>query len=172
MSLSELLRQAEVPKGCFYHYFPSKEAFGVVMLEHYYRDYNQALQQCLEQYPNQGRLAVYRWYQTRLAAFELSGLLGNCLGAKLSAEVCDLSADMRQALNRGAEDVVHQIADALAQDRSQDPALSPQGSEQCAQIIYALWLGASLQAKLTASLLPLQLALNHIHHLLKLPAAV
>ena len=36
MGLSELLKTAEVPKGSFYHYFRSKEAFGVVMLERYY----------------------------------------------------------------------------------------------------------------------------------------
>ena len=33
MGLSELLKTAEVPKGSFYHYFRSKEAFGVAMLE-------------------------------------------------------------------------------------------------------------------------------------------
>ena len=36
MGLSELLKTAEVPKGSFYHYFRSKEAFGVAMLERYY----------------------------------------------------------------------------------------------------------------------------------------
>ena len=36
MGLSELLKTAEVPKGSFYHYFRSKEAFGVAMLERHY----------------------------------------------------------------------------------------------------------------------------------------
>ena len=31
MGLSELLKTAEVPKGSFYHYFRSKEAFGVAI---------------------------------------------------------------------------------------------------------------------------------------------
>ncbi|EOY8498214.1 TetR/AcrR family transcriptional regulator, partial [Providencia stuartii] len=43
MGLSELLKTAEVPKGSFYHYFRSKEAFGVAMLEHYYAGYLQKL---------------------------------------------------------------------------------------------------------------------------------
>jgi AcrR family transcriptional regulator len=33
MGLSELLKTAEVPKGSFYHYFRSKEAFGVACLK-------------------------------------------------------------------------------------------------------------------------------------------
>ncbi len=38
MGLSELLKTAEVPKGSFYHYFRSKGAFGVALLEHHYTD--------------------------------------------------------------------------------------------------------------------------------------
>ena len=36
MGLSEMLALAEVPKGSFYHYFRSKEAFGVALLERYF----------------------------------------------------------------------------------------------------------------------------------------
>lgn len=43
MGLSELLKTAEVPKGSFYHYFRSKEAFGVAMLERHYASYHQRL---------------------------------------------------------------------------------------------------------------------------------
>jgi TetR/AcrR family transcriptional repressor of nem operon len=39
MGLSELLKTAEVPKGSFYHYFRSKEAYGVALLEHHYAGY-------------------------------------------------------------------------------------------------------------------------------------
>ena len=43
MGLSELLKTAEVPKGSFYHYFRSKEAFGVALLENHYAGYLQRL---------------------------------------------------------------------------------------------------------------------------------
>ena len=46
MGLSELLKTAEVPKGSFYHYFRSKEAFGVAMLERHYAAYHQRLSCC------------------------------------------------------------------------------------------------------------------------------
>jgi TetR/AcrR family transcriptional repressor of nem operon len=36
MGLSELLATAGVPKGSFYHYFRSKEAFGEAMLQRYF----------------------------------------------------------------------------------------------------------------------------------------
>ena len=48
MGLSELLKTAEVPKGSFYHYFRSKEAFGVAMLERHYAAYHQRLTELLQ----------------------------------------------------------------------------------------------------------------------------
>lgn len=33
--LDEILRQAQVPKGSFYHYFASKEAFGLALIDGY-----------------------------------------------------------------------------------------------------------------------------------------
>ena len=39
VGLAEILQQAGVPKGSFYHYFPSKELFGQALIEHYFADY-------------------------------------------------------------------------------------------------------------------------------------
>jgi TetR/AcrR family transcriptional regulator, transcriptional repressor for nem operon len=39
VGLSEILLSANVPKGSFYHYFNSKEAFGEALLESYFSDY-------------------------------------------------------------------------------------------------------------------------------------
>ncbi len=34
VGLQEILKACDVPKGSFYHYFASKEAFGCALLEH------------------------------------------------------------------------------------------------------------------------------------------
>ncbi len=39
VGLTEVLTAAQVPKGSFYHYFGSKEAFGEAVLETYFADY-------------------------------------------------------------------------------------------------------------------------------------
>ena len=39
VGLNEVLAAAQVPKGSFYHYFGSKEAFGEEMLKRYFEDY-------------------------------------------------------------------------------------------------------------------------------------
>jgi TetR/AcrR family transcriptional repressor of nem operon len=59
MGLSELLKTAEVPKGSFYHYFRSKEAFGVALLEHHYAGYLQRLGRSLCH--GEGTIAIACW---------------------------------------------------------------------------------------------------------------
>lgn len=62
MGLSELLKTAEVPKGSFYHYFRSKEAFGVAMLERHYAAYHQRLTELLQS--GEGNYATAYWLIT------------------------------------------------------------------------------------------------------------
>ena len=48
VGLNELLNAAGVPKGSFYHYFGSKEAFGVALLEYYFERYWRLMDELFE----------------------------------------------------------------------------------------------------------------------------
>ncbi|MEC7433868.1 MAG: TetR/AcrR family transcriptional regulator, partial [Pseudomonadota bacterium] len=45
--IDEILRQAGVPKGSFYHYFDNKEAFGAALIEAYGRFFANKLERSL-----------------------------------------------------------------------------------------------------------------------------
>ena len=113
MGLSELLKTAEVPKGSFYHYFRSKEAFGVAMLERHYAGYHQRLATHFASGEGNYRDRVLNYYQETLNQFCQQGIISGCLTVKLSAEVCDLSEDMRSAMDKGARGVIALLAQAL-----------------------------------------------------------
>ncbi|OAT31885.1 TetR family transcriptional regulator [Buttiauxella brennerae ATCC 51605] len=171
MGLSELLSTAEVPKGSFYHYFRSKEAFGVAMLERYYTAYNLRLQQHFSQGCGTYREKLLAWYQETVTWFSQHSSLINCLTVKLSAEVCDLSEDMRTALNKGSAQIVSQLADALEKGNAEKSLQLPDSAKSQAEVIYALWLGASLQAKISRSAIPLECAFAHVTQLLAEPVS-
>lgn len=171
MGLSELLKTAEVPKGSFYHYFRSKEAFGVVMLERYYAGYNLRLQQHFGQEEGNYREKLLGWYQAALTYFCQHSRLISCLTVKLSAEVCDLSEDMRIALDKGATQIINQLSDALLKGHAEKSLVLQSDALTQAQTIYALWLGASLQAKISRSALPLESALTYVNKLLAEPVS-
>ncbi|MCS3429643.1 TetR/AcrR family transcriptional regulator [Klebsiella sp. BIGb0407] len=171
MGLSELLRTAEVPKGSFYHYFRSKEAFGVAMLERYYQRYNQYFSEQLHAPQGQHAERLLGWYQNALSEFQSCGHLTHCLGLKLSAEVCDLSEDMRAALNCGAARVIAILTNSLEQARLENEINFEGETSVLAQILYVLWLGAGLQAKLSRDPAPLENALAHIKSILVVPVS-
>ncbi len=167
LGLSELLKTADVPKGSFYHYFRSKEAFGVAMLERYYAEYNNRLAShftCASNIPAGDR--VIQWFDNTLTQFRTQQAVNGCLAVKLSAEVCDLSEDMRTALECGSRKVITWLGDALARAREENSAQFDGSPHELAQVLYALWLGANLQAKTTRSALPLEAAIAHVRSLI------
>ncbi|MPT48797.1 MAG: TetR family transcriptional regulator [Sphingobium sp.] len=161
LGLQELLTAAAVPKGSFYHYFPSKEAFGTALLQHYVEDYAARLDALLAQ-PGSGRDRLLRYWNAWIASPDdpsASGWSEECLVVKLAAEVADLSEDMRQVLETGVTRLMARIAGLIEEARS-DGSL-PKGADPAAlaQVLYQMWLGAALLAKLTRTALPMQNAL-------------
>jgi len=165
VGLSEILSAAAIPKGSFYHYFTSKEQYGRALMEQYVEDYLQALGQVLQigasqpaAGPARERLLHYwdNWRETQAGAEAMD----KCLVVKLSAEVADLSDDMRLVLCAGTRQVMARLADCIAEgiaDGSLRVDLEPQ---KTAQMLYQLWLGASLLAKLQRDRSPLENAME------------
>ncbi len=159
VGLNEILRTAGVPKGSFYHYFPSKELYGQAVLEAYFYRYLDAQKQRFNdsKTPAAERLLGY-WQQW---------LIGNsgacheqkCLVVKLSAEVADLSEAMRLTLRDGTDQVIEQLADCIRAGQV-DGSLTVIDADTTAVMLYQLWLGASLLAKLHRTSVPMEQAMH------------
>lgn len=159
VGLTELLKTAGVPKGSFYHYFASKEAFGCALLKAYVEQYRDDLSQTLGagDRPASDRLLAYfeRWRERQMS----DNAEDKCLVVKLSAEIADLSPDMRAILNDGVGRIVERLANTLREgqvDGSVNPALDP---ESTATTLYQIWLGASLMEKLSGTSAPFDKAI-------------
>lgn len=167
MGLSELLKTAGVPKGSFYHYFRSKEAFGEAMLQRYFGHYDAAMQQLFADDKTDARHQLLSYYAQAISYHCRSECHNACLAVKLSAEVSDLSEPMRHALETGTARVIGHLQDAIERgirEGSLSIAMSPTAT---AETLYSLWLGASLRAKIRRSLAPLTSALESIELLLR-----
>lgn len=169
MGLNELLKTAEVPKGSFYHYFRSKEAFGVVMLERYYARSLQQLAVYFENSEGSYRDRILAYYNGMLEQYSSSGHINGCLTVKLSAEVCDLSEDMNVAMDKGVKQIINLLAQTLEKGRKEKTLIFSTDALAHAQVIYSLWLGANLQAKITRSLVPLESAITYLKTIIYTP---
>ncbi len=166
LGLSEILARAEVPKGSFYHYFQSKEGFGVALLIRYFDDYLMRASALLnnESIPVRARLLTYfgNWRQIATG----NQCPNMCLAVKLAAEVADLSEPMRLELARGMQRITEKIAQTilLAQDKAQFPA--DIDAVQLAESLYGMWVGASLLTKVSRTMTPMDLAYKQTEQML------
>ncbi|MCJ7957927.1 MAG: TetR/AcrR family transcriptional regulator [Pseudomonas sp.] len=169
VGLNEILQAAEVPKGSFYHYFNSKDSFGVVLLDHYFDHYVHGMQQLfdapgLTQYAKLMRY-WHCWIDNQTGCTDA----GKCLAVKLGAEVSDLSEPMRLALQRGTARTIGLLAKALQQGVEDGSVVIAQHPESLAQRLYALWLGTSVMSKITRTATPFDEALGLTRQLLGRP---
>ncbi|SOB77494.1 transcriptional regulator, TetR family [Marinobacter sp. LV10R510-11A] len=147
VGLSNILQQAGVPKGSFYHYFKSKESFGEAVLEDYFVSYMENLEARFsdDTQPALDRLMSY-WQHWQQQYCGPAGLK-DCLVVKLSAEVADLSEAMRLTLRDGTDRIIDSII-LCVEAAIAEGALRDQNARQLATSLYQLWLGASLLTKL------------------------
>ncbi|ANS42704.1 TetR/AcrR family transcriptional regulator [Serratia inhibens] len=169
MGLSELLTTAGVPKGSFYHYFRSKEAFGEGMLQRYFEHYDTEMQRLFSDDKSDARHQLLSYYAQAISFHCRSECHNACLAVKLSAEVSDLSEPMRHALETGTARVIGHLQDAIERGIREGSLSITMSPATTAETLYSLWLGASLRAKIRRSVAPLTSALESIELLLRPP---
>ncbi|MGO4702248.1 TetR/AcrR family transcriptional regulator [Dyella sp. 2RAB6] len=167
VGLAEVLAAARVPKGSFYHYFGSKEAFGEAVLEDYFGSYLAHTDALLSQ---QGTAAqrLLAYFNDWLDAQTGDEAQSRCLAVKLGAEVCDLSESMRAALERGTGGVIERLARCIEQGRADGSVAPVLAAPAVAAMLYQSWLGASLLAKIARDRAPLDTAMTGTRQLLGL----
>lgn len=161
VGLAEILAKAKVPKGSFYHYFRSKEQFGQALIEAYFTDYLARLQTVLTQSPGTAHTRLIAYWQQWESTQQVCAEAKPCLVVKLSAEVADLSEAMRFALLSGCRQVVAMIGACIEEGQQDGSINQDHDAQQLAQVLYDLWLGASLLNKLSQDNAPFVVALNH-----------
>ncbi|EEA94805.1 MULTISPECIES: TetR/AcrR family transcriptional regulator [Pseudovibrio] len=169
MGLSVLLKTAGVPKGSFYHYFESKEHFGCVLVQQYLDEYMKSLDALFETDALNMREKLFQYWHLWENYQHSEDASKHCLIVKLSAEIADISEDMRELLARMTAQVERRLGDVI-EAGVQEGSIAPKlNARMTAQMLYQMWLGASLIGKVTREKTPLQKALEVTE--IMLPAA-
>ncbi len=169
VGLNEMLSAAGVPKGSFYYYFKSKEAFGEALLEAYFADYLARTDAVLNVDDMPAAQRLMRYWQGWMSMGENDCLESSCLVVKLSAEVSDLSEAMRVALLGGTRQIIERLVGTLRQGAVDGSLSGLLDAPQTALALYELWLGAALLTKLRRERSALDTAMYTTLRLLGLP---
>jgi TetR/AcrR family transcriptional repressor of nem operon len=168
VGLNEILTEAKVPKGSFYHYFNSKDAFGEALLSSYFEDYLADLDNVMDQPGLTMAQRLLNYFDLWRANQSFLDCQGKCLAVKLAAEVADLSEAMRAVLNQGTSAIIARLADAIERGVDDGSLTIDDTPRQIAESLYQLWLGASVMVKIVRGTAPFDSAMAITRQMLHL----
>ncbi len=159
--VDKILKKVGVPKGSFYHYFASKEAFGQAVIEQYANYFANKLNACLldESYPPLARINNFV-NDVKMGMIRYQFKRG-CLVGNLGQEIELLPESFRQPLIEILLCWQHCIANCLKTAKMQGDISNTANCEQLAEYFWIGWEGAVSRAKLVQDTKPLDNYFNH-----------
>ncbi len=155
--IDEILRRVGVPKGSFYHYFASKEAFGVEVIETYADYFARKLDHCLldESFPALERIANF--VADARIGMERHGFRRGCVIGNLGQEMSALPEAYREQLAAVFADWELRLARCLETARAEGTIHRSSDCMGLATFFWIGWEGAVLRAKLELGARPLDI---------------
>jgi len=158
--IQDVLQAAEVPKGSFYYYFPSKEAFGLEVIAQFAATYLARLEQYLGDTTASPLTRLRRHHEELLARFERRGCRGGCLIGNLSQELADQSPSLRAQLDTVLTSWRERYAQLFREAQAVGELRADLDPQALADFYLNSFEGALLRAKVSKSPAPLRVFLT------------
>lgn len=153
--LNEVLQAAGVPKGSFYHYFGSKEEFGVALIERA-RDAHLAELRPLLSDRKMSPLTRLRtmFEQARTECAE-TGPTVECLICKLALECAVLSEPVHAAVKCAYQQWCAMLAQVIREGQAAGEIDRKHDADRLANVLVMLWEGAAIRMQIDRNITPL-----------------
>ena len=156
--IKQILDEVGVPKGSFYNFFASKEAFVVEVIGHY----NQDLLNQLSQFINgEGKnlntveqlRSIYRY---SLKQYESHHFKRSCLVGSIASEISAESEMCRIELERSMKQWLAVFSDLFKHGQQQGLMRDDMSSRDIAGLYWSAWEGALITMKMMADTKPVE----------------
>lgn len=165
----EILREINIPKGSFYHYFSSKDEFGLAVVENFGTFFARKLDKWLL---NTDRAPLDRledFIEDAKDGMRRYEFRRGCLIGNLGQELGSLSEDFREPLETIFLDWQGRVARCLDDAKTSGHIPTALNTEEMAAFFWIGWEGAILRSKLVKSTDPLDLFASVFFASLSLP---
>lgn len=154
-SIDEVLKMVAIPKGSYYHYFPSKEEFGKELMDRYISYFANKLRRHLENdsLPPLDRLESFVNSASR--GMERYDFKRGCLIGNLGQEMSVIPESFRSRLKEGFDLWQDIVAGCLAEAQKEGQINSGADCRKLAEVFWTGWEGAVMRAKIDQSKEPL-----------------
>ena len=155
--LTEILKEADVPKGSFYHHFGSKEDFAAAALERYTaREATHAASVLIDS--RMSPLKRLKHYFMDLVKFYgQKGAIPGCMMGRFSLEIAAANPQLRKQISATFTHWQHMIATVIEQAVAQKELPTGTDPESLAGFLLNGWEGALLRSQAEANDSPLEI---------------
>jgi TetR/AcrR family transcriptional regulator, transcriptional repressor for nem operon len=154
--IQEILAEVGVPKGSFYHFFSSKEEFGLAIIDYDSQMHDRIVEQYLDDTSLSPLNRLKRYFTFKLEEFETLQYREGCLFGNLSQEMSDQNESFRLRLQSATDRWRDQFAECIQTAQAAGEISNQQKAEDLAEFCLNSWEGALLQMKVSKSDAPLK----------------
>lgn len=155
LGIAAVLEATDIPKGSFYHYFESKEDYGLQVIDLYLSEVHAGLDQCLGNERLSPLQRVRHFFEATEEKYRVEGYLG-CLLGGLGQELSGVSEAFRRKVEQCFSEIARRIAGSLqlAVDAGELPGEA--NPARLAELLVNCWEGAALRTRLRRDPAPLR----------------
>lgn len=155
--IDQILRRVGVPKGSFYHYFKSKEAFGAALIDRYGAYFARKLERHFSDESRSPLERLRAFIDDAQAGMARYGYQRGCLVGNLGQEMGGLPEAYRAQLNDIFADWQACLARCLSAAQAAGEISREVDCRQLAAYFWIGWEGAVMRAKLERHPAPLRI---------------
>ena len=159
LGIAALLGETKTPKGSFYHYFKSKEDFGLQAIDLYMQEAHRALDACLGDESLPALQRVRRFFELTEQKYRGEGYLG-CLLGGLGQELSGVSEAFRRKVEDCFSQIERRVASCLRLGIERGELRKETDAAQLAKLLINCWEGAALRSRLLRDSSPLRQMLD------------
>ena len=154
-SVQSIVEAADIPKGSFYNFFSSKEAFAAEVIDAYSNRGQERLRSFLLNPDVTPRERLEAYFDDRIEAFRTSQYVRGCLMGNFSAEAADQSALIRDGLTKHFGAWCELLEACIAEAQRQREISGQFPASLLAKFLLNSWEGALLRMRAEKSDAPL-----------------
>ncbi|NER14865.1 TetR family transcriptional regulator [Leptobacterium flavescens] len=162
VGIQEVLNEAHIPKGSFYHYFKSKEDFGLQVISHYNKSALVHLQSYFEDKSRSPRERMLLFFEDMKAFYTSKEYSEGCLLGNCSIELSDNSDVLRLAIAKELNQWHSVFENCIAEAQEAGEIKSDKKASDIADFILNSWEGALLRMKAIKTVQPLEVFVDFL----------
>ena len=157
IGIKEVLDEAQIPKGSFYHYFKSKEDFGLQVVKRYSDSTLIFLKSHLEDTSKSPKERLINFFDGMQKIYVEKEFTGGCLLGNSATELADVNASFAFLLQREFLEYEEIFEKCIQQAIEQGEINSDKSAKKIAAFILNSFEGALLRMKVMKSVEPIEI---------------